>query len=182
MSLGGDNDPCEIKAFVNNAMVCRHPIINIELANMDSNYRQGSRIKIDFGVSDFSKKNCSEDSQYYLNSNLDGTLDLLIDAEFMLSVLINRKTVEELWISEGQEEIYTSLKEIIAKGQEIIELKLIESLKAGNMPLVSFTFGAAIKTLIREDRLVPAGRGDTCRYRCRRTLRAACIDNWQVLA
>jgi hypothetical protein len=150
----GDNDPCEIKTFVNNAMVCRHPIINIELANMDSNYRQGSRIKIDFGVSDFSKKNCSEDSQYYLNSNLDGTLDLLIDAEFMLSVLINRKTVEELWISEGQEEIYTSLKEIIAKGQEIIELKLIEGLKAGNIPLVSFTFGAAIKTLIREEKNV----------------------------
>jgi hypothetical protein len=150
------NDPCEIKIFVNNAMVCRHPIINIEIVNTDYSDRKGSRIKIDFAASDFNKENCSEDSQYYLNSNLDGTINLVIDAKFMLNILTSRKTVDELWVNEGHEKIHTSLKEIIAKGQEIIEVRLIEDcLSPDTKSLISFTFGAAIKTLIREEKNVP---------------------------
>ncbi len=152
-----DNGSCEVKTFINNAMVCRQPIINIEIVNTDSSDRQGSRIKIDFGASDFNKKNCPKDSQYYLSSNLDGTINLVIDAEFMLSVLTSKKTVEELWTIKRQEEIHTSLKEMVAKDREIIELQLIKDpLNLEDRSLVVFTFGEATKTLVREEKNVLA--------------------------
>jgi hypothetical protein len=152
-----DNGSCEVKTFINNAMVCRQPIINIEIVNTDSSDRQGSRIKIDFGASDFNKKNCPKDSQYYLSSNLDGTINLVIDAEFMLSVLTNKKTVEELWTIKRQEEIHTSSKEMVAKDREIIELQLIKDpLNLEDRSLVVFTFGEATKTLVREEKNVLA--------------------------
>ncbi|WP_309736092.1 hypothetical protein [Chamaesiphon sp. OTE_75_metabat_556] len=154
----GDNDSCEIKIFIDNAIVLTHPITNIELINTDSRYREGSLIKIDFGAACFTRiRNTSlvKNSQYYLNNNLDGTISVAIDADFILSILTSTKNVEELWISEGQKELYKSLKEMVDNRQKIIGLSLVQdSLNSDTKTHVVFLFGAVTNTLIREDKSV----------------------------
>jgi hypothetical protein len=151
----GDNDTCIIKTCIENAIVVTHPIVNIELVNTGFRHRQGSRVKIDFGAACFTrirKTSLAKDSQYYLNNNADGTIGVAIDADFILDILTSTKNVEELWIIEGQEELYKSLKEMVGKCQKIIGLSLVQNpLNSDEKTHIIFTFGAAIKTLIREE-------------------------------
>lgn len=154
----GDNGSCEIKTFINNAIVVTHPIVNIELVSTDSKYRQGSRIKIDFGAACFTrirKTSFIKDSQYYLSNNSDGTISVAIDADFILGILTSTKNAEELWAIEGQEELYDSLKKMVDKCQKVIGLSLVQnSLNSDTRTHIIFTFGVATNTLIREDKSV----------------------------
>lgn len=131
----------------------RQPIVNVEFVQGNSQLREESRIRLEFGTFATSGKNgkdCLKDS---IEFSTNGAFTVTLSTGLVVCLLAGKITAEEAWKSVNRQEIGNSLKDAVSKGQEILNSAFIQNDPAcGCESQIIFKFGATIDTLIREDK------------------------------
>jgi hypothetical protein len=133
----------------------RQPIVNVEFIQGNSQLREESRIRLEFGTFADSCKNgkdCLKDS---VDSDTTGAFSVTLSTSLITCLLAGKTTAEEAWKGEKRQEIGDFLREAVNKGQEIVDSILVQGVSVpGCEPQITFRFGVAMNTSIREDKKV----------------------------
>jgi hypothetical protein len=86
---------------------------------------------------------------------LTGAFSVVISTGLITCLLAGKATAEEAWKGERQQEIGDFLREAVNKGHEIVDSILVQDVSAPECKSqITFRFGVAINTSIREDKKV----------------------------
>ncbi len=128
------------------------PIANVEFIQENSQLREESRIRLEFGTfADSFKggKNCLEDS---VKPDTNGAFSVTLSTSLVTCLLAGKTTAEEAWKGERRE-IGIFLRDAVNKGQEITDSSLVQDVLVPECePQITFRFGVAANISIREDK------------------------------
>lgn len=144
-----------IGSYLRAAANIRQPIVNVEFIQENSQLREESRIRLEFGTFADSCKNgkdCLKDS---VDSDTTGAFSVTLSTSLTTCLLAGKTTAEEAWKGERRQEIGDFLREAVNKGQEIIDSILVQGVSVPECePQITFRFGVAMNISIREDKKV----------------------------
>jgi hypothetical protein len=144
-----------IGSYLRAAANIRQPIVNVEFIQGNSQLREESRIRLEFGRFADSCKNTKDCLKDSVDSDTTDAFSVTISTSLITCFLAGKTAAEEAWKGERRQEIGDFLREAVNKGQEIIESILVQDASVPKCePQITFRFGVAMNTSIREDKKV----------------------------
>lgn len=144
-----------IGSYLRAAVNIRQPIVNVEFMQGNSQLREESRIRLEFGTFADCCKNGKDCFKNSVDSDVTGAFSVVISTGLITCLLAGKATAEEAWKGERQQEIGDFLREAVNKGHEIVDSILVQDVSAPECKSqITFRFGVAINTSIREDKKV----------------------------
>jgi hypothetical protein len=142
-----------IGSYLRAAANIRQPIVNVEFIQGNSQLREESRIRLEFGTFAASCKNGKDCLRDSIEFDTSGAFIVTLSTGLVTCLLAGKTTAEEAWKGERRQEIGDFLRDAVNKGQEIIDSILVQDVSVPECEAqITFKFGETVHTSIREDK------------------------------